>query len=203
MFTGIVETVGEVASIRRTAEGARLRVRARLAGEPVLPGESINVDGCCLTVARRGRDWFEADCSPQTMRVTTLGGLRAGSRVNRERALTASSRMGGHFVQGHVDGVGEVVGTRREGNSRVTSFRAPPAVATCLVPKGSVAIDGVSLTVSALLPDRFEVTLIPHTLVVTTLRHLRQGRRVNLEADILGKYVRAFLDAAELPGPGG
>jgi riboflavin synthase len=202
MFSGIVETVGEVAAIVRGPRGARLRVRARLDGPPPAVGESISVAGCCLTVARRGRGWFEADCSPQTLRLTTLGELRRGAGVNLERALPASGRLGGHLVQGHVDGTGEAVAVRREGNSVVAVIEAPPAVRRYLVPRGSVAVDGVSLTVSKLGADRFEVTLIPQTLRVTTLGRLRRGGRVNLEADVLGKYVRAFLDPAGEEPPG-
>jgi riboflavin synthase len=194
MFTGIIEAIGEVVSLRRGREGARIRVRGLPAGDPIAEGESVAVNGCCLTVARRGRGWFEADCSPQTLRLTTLGDLRTGSPVNLERALTPSARMGGHFVQGHVDAVGVVLGSRREGNSRVTAFRPGGDVGSYLVPRGSVAVDGVSLTVSALTVEGFEVTLIPHTLELTNLGRLRKGSRVNLEADILGKYVRSFLE---------
>jgi len=155
----------------------------------------------CLTVARQGGGWFEADCSPETLRSTTLGDLAGGASVNLERALQPSGRLGGHFVQGHVDGVGEVVGLRREGDGQVIAFAPPSEVAPYLVLKGSVAVDGVSLTVSGLAPGSFEVTLIPHTLTATTLTELRRGSRVNLEADLLGKYVRAFLEAMPRPAP--
>jgi riboflavin synthase len=196
MFTGIVEGTGAIRSVSGSGQGARVRLAARLAGRRPNLGESISVDGVCLTVVRRGNGWFDVDLSPETLRVTTLGERGAGSAVNLERALRAGDRLGGHFVQGHVDGVGTVRSVRRAGTARVITFQAPEAVSAYLVSRGSVAVDGVSLTVTEVGAGRFQVVLIPHTLAVTTLRDLRPGRRVNLEADILGKYVRAFLDAA-------
>lgn len=199
MFTGIVEGTGTIRSVGASGKGLRLRVAARLAGKPPALGESISVDGVCLTVVRRGRGWFDVDLSPETVRVTTLGERPRGATVNLERALRADGRFGGHVVQGHVDGVGTVRSIRRAGTARVIRFEAPPAVSAYLVSRGSVTVDGVSLTVTAVEAEAFEVVLIPHTLAVTTLGELRRGRRVNLEADILGKYVRTFL--GELFGP--
>jgi len=193
VFTGIVERTGRIASVERRGGGRRLRIEARLAGRALALGESVCVDGVCLTVARRGRAWFEVDLSPETVRVTTFGERRAGSAVNLERALRAGDRLGGHLVQGHVDGVGGVARVRREGATLVVTFSAPPEVAGALLRRGSVAIDGVSLTVTALRRARFDVVLIPHTLAVTTLKDLRTGRPVNLEADILGKFVLEYL----------
>ena len=193
MFTGIVERTGRIASAARHGRGRRVRIQAHLAGRALALGESVCVDGVCLTVARRGRSWFEVDLSPETVRVTTLGRRAADSTVNLERALRAGDRMGGHLVQGHVDGIGRVASVRREGASRVVTFSAPPEVAGALVRRGSVAIDGVSLTIAALRRARFDVVLIPHTLAMTTLDELRPGREVNLEADILGKYVLEYL----------
>jgi riboflavin synthase len=193
MFTGIVECTGWIASVARQGRVRRVRIEARLAGPRLALGESVCVDGVCLTVTRRGRSWFEVDLSPETVRVTTLGERGAGGAVNLERALRAGDRLGGHLVQGHVDAVGHVARVRREGATRVVTFSAPPEVAGSLVRRGSVAIDGVSLTITALGRARFDVVLIPHTLAVTTLKELSAGRAVNLEADILGKYVLEFL----------
>ena len=193
MFTGIVEGKGRIASVARRGRGRRLRIEARLAGPTLKLGESVCVDGVCLTVARRARSWFEVDLSPETVRVTTFASRAAGSAVNLERAVRAGDRLGGHLVQGHVDGVGHVARVKREGASRVVTFSAPPEVSEALVLRGSVAIDGVSLTITARGRARFDVVLIPHTLAVTTLAELRPGRPVNLEADLLGKYVLEFL----------
>ena len=195
MFTGMVERVGRVASIRRSPEGSVLRIRASLEGGKLRGGESISIAGVCLTVIASGRGWFDLECSPHTLRMTTLGAVRVGSMVNLERAMLPSTRMGGHLVQGHVDGTGKVIGSRRDGNSRVLAFECARDVSDYLIPRGSVTVDGVSLTVSALRRRSFEVTLIPHTLEVTTLARLRRGSRVNLEADVVGKYVRSFLEA--------
>jgi riboflavin synthase len=193
VFTGIIERTGRIASVTRAGRGRRLRIEARLGGPSLALGESVCVDGVCLTVARRGRSWFEVDLSPETVRVTTLGSSVAGASVNLERALRAGDRLGGHLVQGHVDAVGTVARVRRSGATRVVTFSAPPEVSAVLVLRGSVAVDGVSLTVTALGRDRFDVVLIPHTLAVTTLQDLRPGRPVNLEADLMGKYVLEFL----------
>ena len=193
MFTGIVERVGRVA-FHRSAPGGALRLRVDgVQGWQLSLGESLSVDGVCLTVVRTGGGWFESDCSPETLAVTTVGDMRTGSRVNLERALPADGRLGGHFVQGHVDGTGEVVEVRRVAQGRVVRFCPPKGAAPFLVPRGSVAVNGVSLTITAHAEARFEVHLIPHTLEVTNLGDLRPGRSVNIEADILGKYVRAFL----------
>ena len=196
MFAGIIEQVGQIAFATPSGVGSRLRVRTPLFRPALRPGESISVDGVCLTVARTGRGWFEADCSPETLKVTTLGSRSASNPVNLERALRPSDRIGGHFVQGHVDGIGRTVRIRKAGESCVIRFEAPPGVRSLLVLKGSVAVDGVSLTVSGLEADGFEVSLIPFTLAATTLGRLRVGGRVNLEADILGKYVRSFVEGA-------
>jgi riboflavin synthase alpha subunit len=193
MFTGIIEDLAELASRASTDEGARLRVHQIDLTPALTLGESIAVDGVCLTVVASGRDWFEADGSAQTLRITTLGQLPPAAPLNLERPLTTDGRLGGHFVQGHVDAVGEVRTVRREGDGKVIGFSRPAAVTDLLVPRGSVTVNGVSLTVSALQPEVFEVALIPHTLEVTNLGALEVGSPVNLEADILGKYVRQFL----------
>ncbi len=194
MFTGIVEALGEVLSVDRTAEGGRLRVRAGtlLAGAQV--GESIAVSGACLTMAELEGDAFTADLAAETLRRTTLRGLRPGDPVNLERPLRLDQRLGGHIVQGHVDGVGTVTAVRREGEGLWMEIEPPPALTPYLVEKGSVAVDGVSLTIARLTRDAFAVALIPHTLVVTTLGRRRAGDPVNLEVDILAKYVERLLE---------
>jgi riboflavin synthase len=193
MFTGIIEATGALASRRDVEDGAVLRIAWSPAEGPLSTGESVAVSGVCLTVTRSTVDWFVAECSPHTLRMTTLGQLPPGSVLNLERSLPAGGRMGGHFVQGHVDGVGEVVARRPEGDSLIMAFSSPEAVSDFLVARGSVSVNGVSLTVSDLQPERFEVALIPYTLEVTNLEGLAEGSPVNLEADILGKYVRHFL----------
>ncbi|TDI11516.1 MAG: riboflavin synthase [Acidobacteria bacterium] len=193
MFTGIIEATGALVSRQDVEDGAVLRIAWSPAEGPLSTGESVAVSGVCLTVIRSTVDWFEAECSPHTLRMTTLGQLPLGSLLNLERSLPAGGRMGGHFVQGHVDGVGKVLARRPEGDSLIVAFSRPESVSEFLVPRGSVSVNGVSLTISDLQPERFEVALIPHTLAVTNLDGLAGGSPVNLEADILGKYVRHFL----------
>lgn len=191
MFTGLVEEMGQV--LRR--DGPRLTVRARttLSGSEV--GASVAVNGACLTVVGRDQETLGFDLGPETLAVTTLGDLDAGAAVNLERPLRLGDFVGGHLVQGHVDGVGIVSATERVGETaRVRIEWRDPRLATLLVLKGSVAVDGVSLTVAALLGGAFEVMLIPHTLERTTLGLARPGRRVNLEMDMIGKYVVRALE---------
>ncbi|OGK88538.1 MAG: riboflavin synthase subunit alpha [Candidatus Rokubacteria bacterium GWC2_70_16] len=186
MFTGIVEELGRVAS----REGPRLCVAAErvLAGSEI--GASVAVNGACLTVVERGAGRLAFDLGPETLAVTALGDLRAGDPVNLERPLALGGFVGGHLVLGHVDGVGVVTEARRTGESaRVRIEWQDESLTPLLIPKGSVAVDGVSLTVAALLERAFEVMLIPHTLSHTTLGSVRPGSRVNLEADMIGKYV--------------
>lgn len=205
MFTGIIEHVGQLAFRRPSGPGARLRVLVPRSGWDLALGESVSVDGVCLTVDRSGPGWLEASCSVETLNVTTLARRRPGARLNLERAVPAAGRFGGHFVQGHVDGVGEVLDVRREGDGQVVGFAAPSSVTPYLVPRGSIAVNGVSLTITSLDRHRFQVTLIPHTLRATNLDRLRRGSRVNLEADILGKYVRFFFgeQTGRPPAPDG
>ncbi|MDP3937822.1 MAG: riboflavin synthase [Deltaproteobacteria bacterium] len=194
MFTGIVETLGRVRGITRVSGARRLTIEARL---PTLSlGESIAVNGVCLTVSRKGRGSFQAEVSPESVRRTALDGLRVGSKVNLERALRADGRLGGHIVQGHVDGVGKVVRIEPEANAWMYTFEAPAAVARYLVEKGSVAVDGVSLTVAGLRGRRFKVAIIPHTASNTTLGDREPGEPVNLEADVLAKYVEKLAGVA-------
>ncbi|MDW7711014.1 MAG: riboflavin synthase [Deferrisomatales bacterium] len=193
MFTGLVQDVGRVERVRRQGAGARLVLATDLDTATFELGESVAVAGVCLTVAAWGRGSFEADVSPETLDRSTLGGLRPGGPVNLERALRPVDRLGGHFVLGHVDAVGRCVGSSVQGDFRVLRFEAPAAVLRYGVEKGSIAVDGVSLTVAALEPQGFSVAVIPHTLEKTTLPGLRVGDGVNLEADVLGKYVERLL----------
>ncbi|HVQ74959.1 MAG TPA: riboflavin synthase [Candidatus Binatia bacterium] len=191
MFTGIVEEVGRVLS----CEAGRLAVAARtvLEGSPL--GASVAVNGVCLTVVVCGREHLAFDLGPETTAVTALGDLRAGSRVNLERPLRLGGFVGGHLVQGHVDGVGVVTGRRPDGEASWLRVEwRNEALDPLLIPKGSVAIDGVSLTVARLEAGAFEVMLIPHTLERTTLGHAAAGARVNLEMDMIGKYVARAID---------
>ena len=188
MFTGLIEAVGHVEQFVRTGTGARLSVRTDLAAE-LTDGESVSVNGVCLTVADRTAGMFAADIGPETVRVTTLGGLQTGHPVNLERALRADGRFGGHFVQGHVDGLGTVRELRAEGDAHWLKVGYSASLAPYLVTKGSVAVEGVSLTVAALDDDHFDVMIIPFTWSHTSLGSLQPGAKVNLECDVVGKYV--------------
>ena len=188
MFTGLIEAVGRVAALTPHAGGLRLRVRTRLAGE-LAPGDSLAVNGVCLTVTLADGEDVQADIGPETARVTTLGQLAAGEAVNLERPLRGDGRVGGHFVQGHVDGPGQVLGIREEGDARWLTIGFDAGAAPLLVAKGSVAVDGVSLTVAALHDRAFDVMVIPFTWANTNFASRTAGDRVNLEFDIVGKYV--------------
>lgn len=211
MFTGLIEAVGTIVDLREIAEGRRLRLAAAEAAPPVAPatiaslapGDSIAVNGVCLTAVAAGDDGFEADVSPETLRVTTLGGLRTGAVVNLERPLRADSRLGGHFVQGHVDGVGRIEAIAEEADFRRITLSFPPAMAASIVPKGSIAVDGISLTVASLDSASFDVQIIPFTWEQTNLRASAAGDRVNLECDIIGKYVARAVEAYRHAGGGG
>jgi riboflavin synthase len=197
MFTGIVEGIGTVTAFSRHGSGARVEIDAGPLAAGLRLGDSIAADGACLTVSRLGGSRLQADLSAETLRRTTLGGLRIGSRLNLERPLRMEDRLGGHLVTGHIDGVGQVAARTPAGGGEVWRFRYPHPLAPLLVEKGSVAVDGISLTVAALGPATFEVALIPHTLRETALHAKRPGAAVNLEADLIGKYV------ARLALPGG
>jgi riboflavin synthase len=190
MFTGIVQAVGEVRAITpRGGDVELLFVVGTLDLEGVAIGDSISVSGCCLTVTRLTSDSFAADASLETLQVTTLGRWRPGQRVNLERALRAGDALGGHYVTGHVDGVATVVGTAADARSLRMEFEVPAPLARYVARKGSVCIDGVSLTVNDVAKNRFGVNLIPHTLEVTTLGACQSGTQANLEVDIIARYL--------------
>jgi riboflavin synthase len=188
MFTGLVAGTGAVESLERSDEGVRLRVRAGLANE-LASGDSIAVNGVCLTAVDPDDRGFSADVMEETLRRSSLGPLAEGDEVNLELPLRAGDRLGGHMVQGHVDGTGSVEKVNEDGFARVVRIGAPPELLRYVVEKGSIAVDGVSLTVSAVDGDGFEVSLIPETLERTTLGTAAPGRVVNLEVDVLAKYV--------------
>ncbi len=193
MFTGIIEDLGTVEGIKHTDKGALMSFGTALPLSRISIGDSIAVNGACLTVVRKRRGVIAMDVSAETLRRTTLGTLAAGDRVNLERCLTLDKLLGGHLVSGHVDGVGKIVAITPEGDSKLYTFEVPPAQVRYLVEKGSVAIDGVSLTVFAIAGRRFSVALIPHTLKLTTLGRKGPGAAVNVESDMLVKYVERIL----------
>ena len=198
MFTGIIEERGEITAVELSGDGVRVTVRGPRAVSDASHGDSIAVSGVCLTVVDQGEDWFTADVMQQTLAVTSLRGLAAGTPVNLERALAAHTRLGGHIVQGHVDGTGEVLAVVPGAQWQVVRVSLPTELAPLVVDKGSITVDGVSLTVSAVSDASdpapwFEVSLIPETLEVTTLGLRRPGDLVNLETDILARHVQRLL----------
>ena len=198
MFTGIIEDLGAVAAIMRSPAGAMLTIRTAMPLARITLGESIAINGACMTVTGKRHGAFAMDISAESLRRTTLGELKPGDRVNLERCLTLAKLIGGHLVSGHIDGVGRLVSIKPEGDSRLYTFEVPAAQARYLVEKGSVAIDGISLTVFGIHGRRFSVALIPHTLKLTTLGFKRPGDTINVESDMLVKYVERILGA--VPG---
>lgn len=195
MFTGLIESVGAIARVEPLATGFRLEVRTDL-GHALAPGDSVAVNGVCLTVVSRDRGAFQADISPETARITTLGALRPGTLVNLERPLKADARLGGHFVQGHVDAVGTLTGLRHDGECHWISVSYPAALAAYIVHKGSIAVDGISLTVAVLDGRSFDVQIVPFTWEHTNLKGSAERDAVNIECDILGKYVARAAEVA-------
>ncbi|WP_305041411.1 riboflavin synthase [Geoalkalibacter sp.] len=202
MFTGLIEDLGTLRDLRRGSESCLLTLAGGGSLRDFVLGESIAVNGVCLTVTAFGKDFFQADVSPSTLEATTLGRMGPGAPVNLERALRLGDRLGGHLVTGHVDGVGVIVDRRRRDNAEIFILRPPAALMRYLVPKGSVAVDGISLTVNAVDAHTFSLTIIPHSLSRTTLQFLKAGDQVNLETDILGKYVERLLQRTR-PEAGG
>ncbi|RRQ21130.1 riboflavin synthase [Thiohalobacter thiocyanaticus] len=203
MFTGIIQAVGEVAALQPGGEDTRVRVRTgKLALDDVSLGDSIAVNGVCLTVVELPGDGFWADVSGETLARTGFRDLNVGSRVNLEKALTPTTRLGGHLVSGHVDGVGAVLERRPEGRSERFRIQAPAGLAKYIAGKGSICVDGVSLTVNAVDGASFDLNIVPHTLQETTIGEYRSGTRVNLEVDIIARYLERLLLGEQAAEPG-
>jgi riboflavin synthase len=201
MFTGIVEELGKVISLETSGGGGRIAVQARKVLEGTRPGDSILVNGACLTVSSISSERVEMDLLGETLSRTNLGSLRPGDVVNLERSLTPQSRLGGHFVLGHVDGEGTITHFERAGEDWVLEIESSQEVVTRLSPKGSVAVDGISLTVVTVQGRRFTAHIIPHTLTTTNLKQRRPGEKVNIEIDVFARYMHDFLSrAGKLPG---
>ena len=193
MFTGIIEELGSVRSIEERGENARIVIAARIVTEGTNHGDSISVNGVCLTALDIQPDSFAADVSRETLSRSTLGRLDPGAPVNLERAVTPATRLGGHIVQGHVDARGQFAGVEDHGESWTLRVKYPPEIARYLVFKGSVAVEGLSLTIAGLTDEYFEIAIIPKTWEVTNLSHLKPGDDVNLEVDVMGKYIEKLL----------
>jgi riboflavin synthase len=195
MFSGIIEELGSVRDVESRGDNARIVIEARLVTEDSRNGDSISVNGVCLTALDVHPDYFAADVSRETLLRSTLGGLRPGSPVNLERAVTPATRLGGHFVQGHVDARGRFLGAESHGESWTVRIGYPPEIARYLVFKGSVAVEGISLTIAGLTDECFEIAVIPKTWEVTNFSFLKPGDEVNLEVDVIAKYVERILGA--------
>jgi riboflavin synthase len=196
MFTGIVTDVGRVRSVRETNRDRRLEIETGFDLATVDIGASISHAGCCLTVVEKGPDWFAVEVSGETLSLTTLADWTEGRRVNLERPAKVGDELGGHIVSGHVDGIGEVIAVESEGGSHRVRIRAPRPLHRFIAPKGSITVEGVSLTVNEVEDDVFGVNLIPHTWDVTTLGELKPGSRVNLEIDMLARYLARWRETA-------
>ena len=203
MFTGIIEGLGTIAGVRSSGQGKRLTVQCDFELQGTRIGDSIAVNGACLTAVQLAERRFEADVSPETLARTTLGAARTGDRVNLERALRLSDRIDGHLVAGHVDGTGVIASRQPTGNAVVVAVDVPEELTRQMILKGSVAVDGVSLTINTLDAGRFAVAVIPHTSVLTTIGFKPAGERVNIETDMIGKYVEKFLSARAEARPAG
>lgn len=202
MFTGLIEEVGKVVQLDRTGSAGRLTVAATFPGDAVRLGDSIAINGVCLTVVTQGGGTFAFDVSPETLERTAFRSFKPGTPVNLERALRLSDRLGGHIVTGHVDCVATIAERHGQSGNTVLTFRLPRDTARYVVAKGSVTIDGISLTVNAVTGDGFSVNVIPHTTVSTTLQFRKPGDEVNIETDILGKYVERLLAGQKEAGTG-
>ena len=200
MFTGLVEEVGVIERVEAVPGGRRLWIACRRVVEDARVGDSIAVSGCCLTAVAVSERGFAVEAVPETLARTTIGGWSPGTRVNLERSLRLDQRLGGHLMQGHVDGVGEVVAAAGEGEGRRVTIALPGPLARFVAEKGSLAVDGVSLTVAGVGQGRCDVALIPHTLAVTTADEWTSARRVHLEVDVIARYVGRWLEGAETTG---
>lgn len=193
MFTGIIEEIGVLRQVKHGAKSSILTISAGKVTEGIVPGDSICTNGVCLTATKLGTGWFEADVMAETLRRTNLGGLKPGDKVNLERALRLCDRFGGHIVSGHIDGIGTIRAMEREDNAVWVTVEAIPEILNGVIQKGSIAIDGISLTVAYADDSKFKVSVIPHTGEETILLHKKPGDTVNLENDVIGKYVQHFM----------
>ena len=196
MFTGIITDVGRVKSVRETNRDRRFEIETGFDTATLDIGASVSHGGCCLTVVEKGPDWFAVEVSGETLSLTTLDGWTVGRRVNLERAARVGDELGGHIVSGHVDGIGEVLSVESEGGSHRVRIKVPKPLHRFIAPKGSITVEGVSLTVNEVEDDVFGVNLIPHTWDVTTLGELKAGARVNLEIDMLARYLARWRETA-------
>ncbi|MBP8594095.1 MAG: riboflavin synthase [Ruminococcus sp.] len=197
MFTGLIEETGKVSSLRRGGNSSFIRIQAEKVLEGTVTGDSIAVNGVCLTVTEMGGGWFQADVMNETLARSSLGSLKPGDPVNLERAMAAGGRFGGHIVSGHIDGTGTVTDIKNDGIAVWYTITADPRILRYIVEKGSVALDGISLTVAKVTAESFSVSVIPHTAEVTTLSKRKTGDKINIENDIIGKYVEKLMKPAE------
>lgn len=197
MFTGLIEEIGIVQSIRINGESAAISIAANSITKNLKVGDSVNTNGACLTVTSFSSSEFTVDAVAETMRRTNLSNLKSGDKVNLERALQLSDRLGGHMVSGHIDGIGTIVQIGAEGNAQIVTIETIPEIIKYIIEKGSIAIDGISLTVMDVAKTRFKVAIIPHTSNQTTLISKKQGNTINLECDMVGKYIERFLNLQE------
>ena len=197
MFTGIIEELGRIASVEKRDSGARIIIAAEIVTSDITNGASMAVNGVCLTAIDVNKDSFCADVSPETLQRTTINDLRAGSLVNLERAMLPTTRFGGHIVQGHVDGTGTFISAEPQGDFYTVKIGFPPELARYFVHKGSVAVEGISLTIAALDENSFDIAVIPKTWEMTNLSHLTPGSSVNLEADVIAKYVERMMNSRD------
>lgn len=193
MFTGIIEEIGKILSLQKLADGAKIKIAAKIVTEGTNEGDSISVNGVCLTALEIKKDSFAADVSGETLNRSTLGNLKVGATINLERAVTPSTRLGGHIVQGHVDAVGKFISATRTGDFWTVRIGFPTEIGQYLVYKGSIAVEGISLTIAELKDDYFEIAVIPKTWELTNFSTLNAGDSVNLEADVIAKYVERIL----------
>lgn len=197
MFTGLIEETGKVSSLRRGGNSSFIRIQAEKVLEGTVTGDSIAVNGVCLTVTEMGSGWFQADVMNETLARSSLGSLKPGDPVNLERAMAAGGRFGGHIVSGHIDGTGTVTDIKNDGIAVWYTITADPQILRYIVEKGSVALDGISLTVAKVTAESFSVSVIPHTAEVTALSKRKTGDKINIENDIIGKYIEKLMKPAE------